>query len=99
MKVAVLVITTVTLVMVVRTDAESYVSQLLIVQNRQVSPTSMCWDLVASFATKVSNSGQASVFGQFLYDCLINNGSTGTDPTDKGFYRIQLYKDPFSGAS
>ncbi|EJG0693640.1 hypothetical protein BBM02_12085 [Vibrio parahaemolyticus] len=48
---------------------------------------------------KVSNSGQASVFGQFLYDCLINNGSTGTDPTDKGFYRIQLYKDPFSGAS
>lgn len=48
---------------------------------------------------KVSNSGQSSVFGQFLYDCLINNGSTGVDPTDKGFYRIQLYKDPFSGAS
>jgi len=48
---------------------------------------------------KVSNSGQSSVFGQFLYDCLINNGSTGTDPTDKGFYRIHLYKDPFSGAS
>ncbi|HDM8233697.1 TPA: hypothetical protein P0E28_003115 [Vibrio campbellii] len=48
---------------------------------------------------RVENSGQASVFGQFLYDCLINNGSTGTDPTDKGFYRIQLYKDPFSGAS
>lgn len=48
---------------------------------------------------KVNNSGQSSVFGQFLYDCLINNGSTGVDPTDKGFYRIQLYKDPFSGAS
>ncbi|ELV8768899.1 hypothetical protein QNE60_000164 [Vibrio harveyi] len=48
---------------------------------------------------RVSNSGQSSVFGQFLYDCLINNGSTGVDPTDKGFYRIQLYKDPFSGAS
>lgn len=54
MKVAVLVITTVTQVMVVLTDAESYVSQSLIVQNRQVSPTSMCWDLVASFCYKKS---------------------------------------------
>ncbi|MDF2154429.1 pilus assembly protein TadG-related protein [Vibrio sp. CAU 1672] len=48
---------------------------------------------------KVDNSGQAAVFGQFLYECPINNGSTGVDPTDKGFYRIQLYKDPSGGAS
>ncbi|WP_182026929.1 TadE/TadG family type IV pilus assembly protein [Vibrio rotiferianus] len=48
---------------------------------------------------RVENSGQASVFGQFLYDCLINNGSTGNDPTDKGPYRIQLYDDPLSGES
>lgn len=48
---------------------------------------------------KVGQSGNSSVFGQFLYDCLINNGSTGVDPTDAGLFRIQLYKDPFSGAS
>ena len=42
---------------------------------------------------------ESQIFGQFLEDCVINNGSTGTDPTDKGLYKIQLYKDPFSGAS
>ncbi|ROV60105.1 hypothetical protein EGH82_10510 [Vibrio ponticus] len=47
----------------------------------------------------VEQSGQGSVFGQFLYDCMINNGSTGLEPEDAGLYRIQLYKDPFSGAS
>ena len=47
----------------------------------------------------VEQGGNASVFGQFLYDCMINNGSTGLDPDDAGLYRIQLYKDPFSGAS
>ncbi|WP_418113502.1 pilus assembly protein TadG-related protein [Vibrio scophthalmi] len=47
----------------------------------------------------VEQTGNASVFGQFLYDCMINNGSTGLDPDDAGLYRIQLYKDPFSGAS
>nr|WP_255202920.1 pilus assembly protein TadG-related protein [Vibrio natriegens] len=40
-----------------------------------------------------------NVFGQFLYDCPINNGSTGVEASDAGFYRIQLYKDPLSGAS
>lgn len=47
------------------------------------------------------NAGQdaGNVFGQFLYDCPINNGSTGVEPSDSGFYRIQLYKDPLSGAS
>jgi Flp pilus assembly protein TadG len=48
------------------------------------------------------NSGQASddnVYGQFLYDCPIKNGSTGVESSDTGFYRIQLYKDPLSGAS
>ena len=48
---------------------------------------------------KVSNSGQSAVFGQFLYECQINNGSTGVDPTDSALFRIQLYKDPLSGAS
>lgn len=47
----------------------------------------------------VGQSGHSSVFGQFLYECMINNGSTGLDPEDAGLYRIQLYKDPFSGAS
>ena len=47
----------------------------------------------------VQQSGQGSVFGQFLYECMINNGSTGLEPEDAGLYRIQLYKDPFSGAS
>jgi len=47
----------------------------------------------------VGQSGSSSVFGQFLFDCLINNGSTGLEPEDAGLYRIQLYKDPFSGAS
>ena len=48
---------------------------------------------------RVENSGQASIFGQFLYDCMINNGATGNNPTDKGPYRIQLYDDPLSGES
>ncbi|HHX8434545.1 TPA: pilus assembly protein TadG-related protein [Vibrio diabolicus] len=42
---------------------------------------------------------ESEIFGQFLEDCVINNGSTGTEPSDKGLYKIQLYKDPFSGAS
>ncbi len=48
------------------------------------------------------NSGKKSdnnVFGQFLYDCPINNGSTGIESSTSGQYRIQLYKDPYSGAS
>ncbi|WP_243974557.1 pilus assembly protein TadG-related protein [Vibrio natriegens] len=47
------------------------------------------------------NAGQdeGNIFGQFLYDCPINNGSTSVEPSDSGFYRIQLYKDPLSGAS
>ncbi|MHC6528233.1 pilus assembly protein TadG-related protein [Vibrio sp. V39_P1S14PM300] len=48
---------------------------------------------------KVENSGQSSVFGQFLYDCPIKNGSTGIEASDVGLYRIQLYKDPLGGVS
>ncbi|MEA5298529.1 pilus assembly protein TadG-related protein [Vibrio parahaemolyticus] len=42
---------------------------------------------------------ESEIYGQFLEDCVINNGSTGTDPSDKGLYKIQLYKDPLSEAS
>ncbi|GAD74397.1 TadE/TadG family type IV pilus assembly protein [Vibrio azureus] len=48
---------------------------------------------------QVNKSGDAAVFGQFLSNCLINNGSAGLEASDKGFYRIQLYKDPMSGAA
>ncbi len=46
-----------------------------------------------------NNGGDPNVYGQFLRNCPIKNGSTGVEPTDSGFYRIQLYKDPLSGAS
>lgn len=47
-----------------------------------------------------NNAGQdANVYGQFLNDCLIKNGSTSITSSDAGFYKIQLYKDPLSGAS
>ncbi|MGR5407982.1 pilus assembly protein TadG-related protein [Vibrio sp. PNB22_8_1] len=48
---------------------------------------------------RVDNSGQADVYGQFLEECIIKNGSTGINPTNNGPYRIQLYKDPLSEAS
>ncbi|MGY0614167.1 pilus assembly protein TadG-related protein [Vibrio sp. FJH11] len=56
-----------------------------------------CFFLLQKVDGNASTGG--NVFGQFLYDCPINNGSTGVEASDAGFYRIQLYKDPLSGAS
>lgn len=40
------------------------------------------------------------IFGQFLEECSVKNASTGINPSDSiGPYKIQLYKDPLSGAS
>ncbi|MFN1550505.1 Tad domain-containing protein [Vibrio natriegens] len=56
-----------------------------------------CFFLMKKVANNASED--ANVFGQFLYGCPINNGSTGIESSTSGQYRIQLYKDPYSGAS
>ncbi|CAM2902313.1 pilus assembly protein TadG-related protein [Vibrio mytili] len=43
---------------------------------------------------------ESEIYGQFLEDCTVKNASTGIDPSDTiGPYKIQLYKDPYGGAS
>ncbi|MDV6251370.1 pilus assembly protein TadG-related protein [Vibrio sp. EA2] len=58
-----------------------------------------CFFLMKEVADNSGAASDDSVYGQFLYDCPIKNGSTGVEPSDSGFYRIQLYKDPEAGAS
>lgn len=58
-----------------------------------------CFFLLKAVDGNNSVNSDSNVYGQFLYECPINNGSTGVEPSDSGFYRIQLYKDPLSGAS
>lgn len=58
-----------------------------------------CFFLMKEVAGDSGKASDDSVIGQFLYDCPIKNGSTGVEPSDSGFYRIQLYKDPLSGES
>ncbi|MEF1309661.1 pilus assembly protein TadG-related protein [Vibrio mytili] len=42
---------------------------------------------------------ESEIYGQFLEDCTVKNASTGIDPSGIGPYKIQLYKDPYGGAS
>lgn len=56
-----------------------------------------CFFLIQKAPT--SNSGQQAVFGEFIEDCTIVNGSTGIIPSNEGAYKIQLYKDPLSEES
>ncbi|UYI46495.1 pilus assembly protein TadG-related protein [Vibrio natriegens] len=58
-----------------------------------------CFFLMKEVAGDSGTGSDDNVYGQFLYDCPINNGSTSVEPSDSGFYRIQLYKDPLSGVS
>ncbi|MBY6196598.1 pilus assembly protein TadG-related protein [Vibrio hangzhouensis] len=46
-----------------------------------------------------NNAGQQGIFGEFIEDCSIKNGFTGSEPNNEGIYKIQLYKDPLSGES
>jgi len=46
-----------------------------------------------------NNSGTQAVFGEFIEDCTVSNGSTGVIPSRQGAYKIQLYRDPISGES
>lgn len=56
-----------------------------------------CFFLIQKAPT--NNSGQQAVFGEFIEDCTVVNGSTGIIPSNEGPYRIQLYRDPLSGES
>lgn len=44
-----------------------------------------------------NNGAKQGVYGEFLEDCTVTNGSTGTTPNAEGIFKIQLYKDPLSG--
>jgi hypothetical protein len=44
-----------------------------------------------------NNGAKQGVYGEFLEDCTVTNGSTGTTPSAEGIFKIQLYKDPLSG--
>ncbi len=46
-----------------------------------------------------NNSEDLAVYGEFIEDCTVTNGTTGSTPGNEGVYRIQLYKDPLSGES
>lgn len=53
------------------------------------------------FVTQRVDTDKAIIFGQFLENCTVENAYTGIEPsTDNiGPYKIQLYKDPYAGAS
>ncbi|MDW6002352.1 pilus assembly protein TadG-related protein [Vibrio mangrovi] len=46
-----------------------------------------------------SNAGDQVVFGEFIEDCTIKNGTSGNSSSDEGPYRIVLYKDPLGEGS
>ncbi|USD61774.1 Tad domain-containing protein [Vibrio sp. SCSIO 43140] len=46
-----------------------------------------------------SNADKGSILGAFGKDCVIQNGTTGPNPSGDGPYKIILYKDPLSGES
>ncbi|MFA0442264.1 pilus assembly protein TadG-related protein [Vibrio sp. 10N.222.51.C12] len=46
-----------------------------------------------------NNGSKDGVYGEFIEDCTITNGTTGVTPDDEGIFKIQLYRDPLSGES
>ncbi|MGR5175082.1 pilus assembly protein TadG-related protein [Vibrio parahaemolyticus] len=46
-----------------------------------------------------NNGTQDGVYGEFIEDCTVKNGSTGITPNAEGIFKIQLYRDPLSGES
>ncbi|MEZ9888903.1 pilus assembly protein TadG-related protein [Vibrio breoganii] len=58
-----------------------------------------CFFLSKKAPPSNSNNDPQRVVGEFIEDCLINNGTFGVDPISSGAYKIQLYKDPDSQES
>ncbi|MCY9873310.1 TadE/TadG family type IV pilus assembly protein [Vibrio barjaei] len=46
-----------------------------------------------------NNGAKDGVYGEFIEDCTITNGTTGVTPSSEGIFKIQLYRDPLSGES
>ncbi|MGR5094699.1 pilus assembly protein TadG-related protein [Vibrio maritimus] len=46
-----------------------------------------------------NNGAKDGVYGEFIEDCTITNGTTGVNPSTEGVFKIQLYRDPLSGES
>ncbi|MFS1983617.1 Tad domain-containing protein [Vibrio breoganii] len=52
------------------------------------------------FLTQKYDKQEKIVWGEYIAEgCAVANGVGGNDPIDSGPYRIQLYKDPYSGES
>lgn len=46
-----------------------------------------------------NNGASDGVYGEFIEECTIPNGTTGVVPSKEGVFKIQLYRDPLSGES